>query len=531
MKTKHLFLLPALAFLACDNLQAQITIGGLTDPKAGAVLDLNSIGGVKGGLLLSNVNLTNLNDIPVDFIGVSGVVDLVDMKTKFRGAIVYNTNADTGVGVYVWSGSKWQSMKCMTVPELATLGAITGTATVCSGVTDLTYSVPELTGATDYEWDVPGDWEITDGANSNQITVTSGTGGGQISVLAKNSCGNSAEQTLTVTVNNKATPGTITLSKTIINAGGTFTAEIEPVMGAMSYVWDLSDSNGGLTGSSTGTSITITGKTAGTYSAGTIKVATSNGCGDSSPSSSPTVTVIAPGIQIIKDSQNNEYTTYDFGTAGTWMTQNLRSTETVQGGVMKTVPYYYYNGMGTGNMTNTPLYSHPYKNPSILTTNPEYGLFYTWAAANIGVSAEDTNTNPVNRQGICPTGWHLPNETEWSELAAVISASALGEYSTTMGAGVPGTKMKSTTNLPGYYGIVDANGTSKSRAVGGFDALLVGGMVNTANSLGEKVYFWSSSSSSTNNSNHPYLMYNNTGVIWSFLTDKYYLFSVRCKKD
>lgn len=42
----------------------------------------------------------------------------------------------------------------------------------------------------------------------------------------------------------------------------------------------------------------------------------------------------------------------------------------------------------------------------------DYALLYTWAAATNGVNY---TTIPV--QGICPTGWHLPNDDEWNELA------------------------------------------------------------------------------------------------------------------
>jgi uncharacterized protein (TIGR02145 family) len=103
MQTKHLFLLPALAFFACIGMQAQVTIGGLTEPKAGAVLDLNST--VRGGLLLSNVSITDLDEIPADFVGVSE--SDATLNARFKGAIVYNTNPETGTGILVWDGNRW----------------------------------------------------------------------------------------------------------------------------------------------------------------------------------------------------------------------------------------------------------------------------------------------------------------------------------------------------------------------------------------------------------------------------------------
>jgi hypothetical protein len=107
MKTINLFFLLALAFLSCASLHAQVTIGGVTSPKAGAILDLNSTD--KGGLLLSNVNITSLDSIPARDGHFPGVTTLADMDINWglRGALVYNTNPTTGIGIHVWNGKYW----------------------------------------------------------------------------------------------------------------------------------------------------------------------------------------------------------------------------------------------------------------------------------------------------------------------------------------------------------------------------------------------------------------------------------------
>jgi uncharacterized protein (TIGR02145 family) len=99
----------ALLFLFCANLHAQVTIGGLTDPAPGALLDLNGTGGVRGGLLLSNVTLPNVSAIPESFPGVtSGNCNTLEVKSNFRGAIVYHTGENNiPAGVYVWNGELW----------------------------------------------------------------------------------------------------------------------------------------------------------------------------------------------------------------------------------------------------------------------------------------------------------------------------------------------------------------------------------------------------------------------------------------
>jgi uncharacterized protein (TIGR02145 family) len=106
MRTIRLFFFLALAFFACANVYPQVTIGSLIDPAAGAILDLNST--VKGGLVLSNVTIINLDLIPQNtnvFVGVTEFDENLDL----RGAMVYNDGVGTSVpaGIYVWNGYCW----------------------------------------------------------------------------------------------------------------------------------------------------------------------------------------------------------------------------------------------------------------------------------------------------------------------------------------------------------------------------------------------------------------------------------------
>jgi uncharacterized protein (TIGR02145 family) len=91
-------------------------MGGLEEPKKGAILDLNST--VKGGLLLSNVVLDNLYTIPATFPGMSAPP--VDVNEKFTGALVYHEGGnDIPAGIYVWNGENWSpATENCTVPVL-----------------------------------------------------------------------------------------------------------------------------------------------------------------------------------------------------------------------------------------------------------------------------------------------------------------------------------------------------------------------------------------------------------------------------
>ncbi|MDR1654127.1 MAG: hypothetical protein LBS01_10890 [Prevotellaceae bacterium] len=106
MKT-NLFLFAALitAFLSGASFSAaQVTIGGSAEPTKGAILDLNST--TKGGLLLSNVELTSLTAIPASFPNASAISN----PQLLAGMMVYNLNdflTPNGDGLYAWDGNKW----------------------------------------------------------------------------------------------------------------------------------------------------------------------------------------------------------------------------------------------------------------------------------------------------------------------------------------------------------------------------------------------------------------------------------------
>jgi hypothetical protein len=170
MKTINLFLLSALAFFFCASLHAQVTIGGLEEPKAGAILDLNST--AKGGLLLSNVNIVDLDFIPdgdpTVFPGVDP--DSLDTNWGLRGALAYNTNAATGVGIYVWTGKYWiPATENEPIDEQIAFTVRTS---------DGTYIIP-TSGNLDGNFDHTYDWNISvDGGTAVPYIGTGGDGAG-----------------------------------------------------------------------------------------------------------------------------------------------------------------------------------------------------------------------------------------------------------------------------------------------------------------------------------------------------------------
>ena len=152
----------------------------------------------------------------------------------------------------------------------------------------------------------------------------------------------------------------------------------------------------------------------------------------------------------------------------------------------------------------------------------KYGRLYTWAAAMDSVGSWSANgkgcgygktcspTYPV--RGVCPSGWHLPTQTEWNTLFA-----AVGGQSTA------GKMLKSTSGWNS-----SGNGTDAYS----FSALPAGGRGGNGhfNYEGNNAYFWSSTD---DNSYYAYSMILYYNGDYAGLDDgnEGYGFSVRCVKD
>ncbi|MDR0412818.1 MAG: fibrobacter succinogenes major paralogous domain-containing protein [Dysgonamonadaceae bacterium] len=220
----------------------------------------------------------------------------------------------------------------------------------------------------------------------------------------------------------------------------------------------------------------------------------------------------SPCPRTIGDAEDNAYSVGDFGAAGCWMTQNLRSKKTPAGVAL--------TSSANSSYENAPYYYYP--NGNYFNPNPAHGLTYTWAAANTGMDPADTDEVPVNRQGICPAGWHLPNKNEWNQLVQVIGDDEDQIYSSREGKGAALQKMVSKT--PVTTGA--STGESNAHNENGFDALLTGRTAGTTIEWGKCAYFWLASSSGQGGILDVAYGYPSLSPIV-----KYGLLSVRCKKN
>ncbi|MEI7500814.1 MAG: hypothetical protein WCK84_10250, partial [Bacteroidota bacterium] len=98
----------------------------------------------------------------------------------------YSTMQHWGVGVIQLSCS-----------APAQPGVISGPTPVCQNTTN-TYGISEVTGATSYTWTLPSGWSGS--STTTSINALAGSGGGNITVAANNSCGSGPSRTKSVNV-------------------------------------------------------------------------------------------------------------------------------------------------------------------------------------------------------------------------------------------------------------------------------------------------------------------------------------------
>jgi uncharacterized protein (TIGR02145 family) len=177
--------------------------------------------------------------------------------------------------------------------------------------------------------------------------------------------------------------------------------------------------------------ITISGTPtmAGTFN---YTIPLTGGCGSVNATGTITVTPVCPAATITYNSYT--YNTVAIGTQ-CWMKENLRTRVYNDGTEIR----FDASGTPTGTSSQTwsgtgreygayTIYAHDSTTttPSNLTT---YGYLYNWyAAAGIVTSGGAPTKN------ICPTDWHVPTDTEWTDLTDYLGVD-------------PGTAMKKNVAL------------------------------------------------------------------------------------
>lgn len=219
------------------------------------------------------------------------------------------------------------------------------------------------------------------------------------------------------------------------------------------------------------------------------------------------------GTSKVKDVDNNEYNTVLIGTQ-CWMKENLRTTKYANGTAIEP---------GTSTSTTTPYRYAPNGDDSNVAT---YGYLYNWVAVMNGASS--SSANPSGVQGICPTGWHVPSDAEWTQLTDYVSAQP--DYQ----CGGSGTNIaKALASKTGW------NANANSCAVGnaqedndktGFSALPAGYYIGSYKYFGIYADFWSATENHDNEAYDRWINYN-IAEVKRYYYGKYNAYSVRCLRD
>ena len=200
----------------------------------------------------------------------------------------------------------------------------------------------------------------------------------------------------------------------------------------------------------------------------------------------------------IKDIEGNTYKTVYIGTQH-WMAENLYVGK-------------YNDGMTIANVTDNNLWATN-KTGAWSTfviqyagTDDRYGKLYNWYAVNL---ASNGNKN------VCPTGWHVPTDAEWTVLTDYLG-----------GEDVAGGKLKEEGMVNWYNPNTDATNSSLFTA-------MPGGYRNSEGDFGyihNNGYWWSATQTNKDSAQTRVLsMY--AGVTIRREYEKSFGMSIRCLKD
>lgn len=244
---------------------------------------------------------------------------------------------------------------------------IAGANSVCPGNTE-NYSIPAITNADTYVWQLPANATITSGSGTNSISVTfaANAASGNISVYGQNVCGVGATSTLPVTV--KSLPvaaGVITGDQTVCQNDVNVVYTVPTINFATSYLWTVPSGATIVSGQGTETIVVNYGSTA---LSGNITVRGVNSCGNGGLNTLPIT--VSPIPQLTKNAPSDNITC-------TLTTVTVSATSSTAGAT------YLWTAINGGNITGV--------NTNASTTVNSAGKYIIAVTAN-GCVSRDTVT-------------------------------------------------------------------------------------------------------------------------------------------
>lgn len=213
----------------------------------------------------------------------------------------------------------------------------------------------------------------------------------------------------------------------------------------------------------------------------------------------------------VTDKDGNVYDVVKLGNQE-WMAQNLRTTKYADG---TSIP------LGSSTSATTAYRYCPNNSSSNVY---KYGYLYNWKA--VMRNSSSSYSNPSHVQGICPNGWHVPSDAEWTELEDYVQSCS--DYTSASGNVAKALASTEDWNLSSNYGAV-GDDRSKNNSTG-FGALPAGYYGGSYAEFGSYAYFWSATENNSFNAYNRALGYDYAGVSRAG-NYKPLGFSVRCVRD
>ena len=225
------------------------------------------------------------------------------------------------------------------------------------------------------------------------------------------------------------------------------------------------------------------------------------------------------GTDTLTDIDGNVYHTLALGNQ-CWMKENLRVTrfaDSTEIPVSGFSPNYEYSSI-------VPYRYVPRNNDSLVPTE---GYLYNWSAATRNVVS---TANPSGVQGVCPTGWHLPSDAEWTQLTGHVWRQSQYLCDGNSENAYIAKALADTSGWRDTWEECAVGNEPGSNNATQFSALPVGNCGGTEFAYSQDAAFWSTSST---NEYHAKIFHLNYSWAWvtSESLNRIYGFSVRCVKD
>ena len=214
-----------------------------------------------------------------------------------------------------------------------------------------------------------------------------------------------------------------------------------------------------------------------------------------------------------QDIDGNRYNTVAIGNQ-CWLQENLRSTRFANGSEI---------AEGTSASDETPYRYAPNSDDGLV---PTYGYLYNWTALMNGAEASDANPSGV--QGICPAGWHVPSDAEWTQLTDYLSEESY--YWCNDASDNIAKSLAATTGWDANGVMCHVGNDQSSNNSTGFSALPAGSYGEMDNEFGTYANFWSTTEMGGNSAKIRFL-YNGSANVSTYAEMKDHAVSVRCVRD